>query len=187
MSQGVTGVTGDNMGPLVRSHDDTIFATLAEKTVIDEVVTEAMKLRKERIVKQMEGWKHPEGGLQRSNIKEMLLDQQITAAVMKEVCMKAKISPDEQQAKTIRNKIRKRTRLELGNSPPFKVRQQSKKQKSEEFKTPVLTKQAAHILKPQPQPQQTPSTTKPRKSRSRSGSTNRSRSKIRAGLSQSQQ
>ena len=167
--------------------DDTIFATLAEKTVIDEVVTEAMKLRKERIVKQMEGWKHPEGGLQRSNIKEMLLDQQITAAVMKEVCMKAKISPDEQQAKTIRNKIRKRTRLELGNSPPFKVRQQSKKQKSEEFKTPVLTKQAAHILKPQSQPQQTPSNTKPRKSRSRSGSTNRSRSKIRAGLSQSQQ
>ena len=93
--------------------DGSIYTTLADKKQIDEVVNEASRMRKERIEKQVKGWNNPEGGMKRGNLKELLLDQQITAEVMKEACQKAKLNPYEEQAKTLKNLIRKRTRQDL--------------------------------------------------------------------------
>ena len=163
--------------------DGSIYMTLADKKQIDEVVNEALRMRKERIEKQIEGWNNPEGGMKRGNLKELLLDQQITAEVMKEACQKAKLNPDEEQAKTLKNLIRKRTRQDLGNSPPLKIRPQKKKQRSEDFKTPVLTpKSQTQPSKPQlPTPKSTKAN---RKSEDQKIRRSRSRSKTKVASSQ---
>ena len=87
--------------------DDSIFATLGGPNLIEKLVTEASKLRKERIVKQVARFKNPEGGVKPLNLKEMLLEQQITAKVLSEACAKCEVNPDERQAKKIKNLIRK--------------------------------------------------------------------------------
>lgn len=74
--------------------ESSIYTTLAGKKQIEEVVNVASQMRKERIEKQIEGWNNPEGGVKRGNLKELLLDQQITAEVMKEACQKAQLQPD---------------------------------------------------------------------------------------------
>ena len=154
--------------------DDSIFATLGGPNLIEKLVTEASKLRKERIVKQVARFKNPEGGVKPLNLKEMLLEQQITAKVLSEACAKCEVNPDERQAKKIKNLIRKRTREDLEKSPPFKIRQQNKKQKDDGFKAPVMTPVMSGSSKPKA------------KSRSRSGSTSRSRSRIKGGTSSQQ-
>ena len=149
--------------------DDSIFATLGDPNLIEKLVTEASKLRKERIAKQVANFKNPEGGMKPTNLKEMLLDQQITAKVLNEACAKCDVTPDERQARKMKNMIRKRTREDLEKSPPFKIRQQNKKQKEDEFKTPGMTPVNPGLSKS--------------KAKARSRSTSRSRQRSKGGTS----
>ena len=98
------------------TEDAEPLVSLGSKESLDELLEDAVEMRKVALVEQYKEIKKPEGE-DTVDAKEIKLERQITAAVLKAACAKRSLEPNESQTLQLRNLVRKRTRECLCDSP----------------------------------------------------------------------
>ena len=90
-----------------------VEALCKDDETVEDIVMQVLEKRDAKAVIELEDIKNPEGGSMREEVKLRIMERNLTAQSLEEVCEARGIDPDESQRKKLHNLVRQKARKRL--------------------------------------------------------------------------
>ena len=91
----------------------SVEALCKDDETVEDIVMQVLEKRDAKAVIELEDIKNPEGGSMREEVKLRIMERNLTAQSLEEVCEARGIEPDESQRKKLHNLVRQKARKRL--------------------------------------------------------------------------